>query len=193
MLEAVTTSSISVPPACVTSMQQVPTRLQTGDGMNPTHLIPITASCSWHRDPLTLSGLPYARWLPRLRHVDDLASAHVAAIDTMTESGEFGTYNLGNGNGYSVKEVIAACEKPGSEIPFTIGPCRERPCNPGCKLEKRTTAGWKPAHDSIEDCAERLELECYRRDCSFTASLGLNCCRRRQNQNTTTAVAHDLR
>ena len=88
-------------------------------------------------------------------HVDDLASAHVAAIDTMTESGVFGTYNLGNGNGYSVKEVIAACEKAvGSEI-FTIGPRREATLQPLLQApRKRDELGWTPTHDSIEEIAQ---------------------------------------
>ena len=86
----------------------------------------------------------------------------------MTESGVFGTYNLGNGNGYSVKEVIAACEKAvGSDIPFTIGPRREGdPATLVASSQKaRDELGWTPTHDSIDEIAQSAWIwECHRRD-----------------------------
>jgi UDP-glucose 4-epimerase len=138
-----------------------------------THLIPnALRAAAGTGNPLTLFGddypTPDGTCIRDYIHVDDLASAHVAAIDAMTESGVFGTYNLGNGNGYSVKEVITACEKAvGSEIPFTIGPRREGdPATLVASSQKaRDELSWTPTHDSIEEIAQSAwNWECYRRD-----------------------------
>ena len=138
-----------------------------------THLIPnALRAAAGTGNPLTLFGddypTPDGTCIRDYIHVDDLATAHVAAIDTMTESGVFGTYNLGNGNGYSVKEVIAACEKAvGSEIPFTIGPHREGdPATLIASSQKaRDELGWTPAHDSIDEITQSAwTWECYRRN-----------------------------
>ena len=86
----------------------------------------------------------------------------------MTQSGNFETYNLGNGNGYSVREVLAASEKAvGSEISFEVGPRREG--DPAILVaasqKARDELGWTPAHDSIEAITESAwHWECYRRD-----------------------------
>jgi UDP-glucose 4-epimerase len=127
--------------------------------MNPKHtLIPnALRAAAGTGNPLTLFGDDYptadGTCIRDYIHVDDLASAHVAAIDAMTESGVFGTYNLGNGNGYSVKEVISACEKAvGSEIPFTIGPRREGdPATLVASSQKaRDELGWSPQKSNID-------------------------------------------
>ena len=138
-----------------------------------THLIPnALRAAAGTGNPLTLFGDDYptadGTCVRDYIHVDDLASAHVAAIDAVTESGVFGTYNLGNGNGYSVKEVIAACEKAvGSDIPFAIGPRREGdPATLVASSQKaRDELGWTPTHDSIDEIAQSdWNWECYRRD-----------------------------
>ena len=57
-------------------------------------------------------------------HVADLARAHVLAL-TAAEPGEHLICNLGNGNGYSVREVLATiAQVTGREVPVTIGPRR---------------------------------------------------------------------
>jgi UDP-glucose 4-epimerase len=59
-------------------------------------------------------------------HIEDLSAAHLLALDA-TRSGEHRIFNLGNGNGFSVREVIAAAEEvTGLEIPT-----REAPRRPG--------------------------------------------------------------
>lgn len=138
-----------------------------------THLIPnALRAAAGTGKPLTLFGddypTPDGTCIRDYIHVDDLASAHVAAIGGMTRSGAFGAYNLGNDNGYSVKEVIAACEKAvGSSIPFTIGPRRDGdPATLVASSQKaRDELGWTPTHDSIEEIAQSAwNWECYRRD-----------------------------
>jgi UDP-glucose 4-epimerase len=61
-------------------------------------------------------------------HIDDLADAHVLALDGV-QAGEHRIFNLGNGNGFSVREVIAAAERvTGQEIPTRD--CPRRPGDP---------------------------------------------------------------
>ena len=86
-------------------------------------------------------------------HVADLVSAHLLALTALGESDKL-IYNLGSGNGYSVREVIdTACAVSGQKIPV-----RESPRRPGdsarlvASSEKiRRELGWKPQHDSLED------------------------------------------
>ena len=81
-------------------------------------------------------------------HVIDLAQAHILAM-----RGKSGFYNLGNGDGYSVREVITTCEKVcGRKIPVM-----EKPRRPGdppklvAAAEKaRTELGWKPKYPKLE-------------------------------------------
>jgi UDP-glucose 4-epimerase len=83
-------------------------------------------------------------------HIIDLAQAHVLAL----EPGKRGFYNLGNGDGYSVREVIRMCEKvTGKSIP-TIEKTR-RPGDPPKLVASAAKAmrelGWKPRYPSLED------------------------------------------
>ena len=138
-----------------------------------THLIPnALRAAAGTGNPLTLFGDDYptvdGTCVRDYIHVDDLASAHVAAIEKMSKSGVFSAYNLGNGNGYSVKEVIAACEKAvGAEIPHTVGPRREGdPATLVASAQKaRDELDWSPKHEGIDEIAQSSwNWECYRRD-----------------------------
>ena len=138
-----------------------------------THLIPnALRAAAGTGNALTLFGDDYpttdGTCVRDYTHVDDLASAHVAAIEKMSAGGNFSAYNLGNGNGYSVKEVIAACEKAvGAEIPFTIGPRREGdPATLVASAQKaRDELEWNPQFGAIDEIAQSAwNWECYRRD-----------------------------
>ena len=175
MLEAVTASS-DLSATCLRYFNAAGANnaANLGEWREPeTHLIPnALRAAAGTGNPLTLFGddypTPDGTCIRDYIHVDDLATAHIAAIDAMTESGVFSTYNLGNGNGYSVKEVIDACEKAvRSDIPFTIGPRREGdpPTLVASSQKARDELGWTPAHDSIEEIAQSAwNWECYRRD-----------------------------
>jgi UDP-glucose 4-epimerase len=83
-------------------------------------------------------------------HVSDLARAHVLALNTDTR----GFYNLGNGEGYSVRQVIGACEQvSGRPIPTIDRP--RRPGDPPRLVASATKAkrelGWQPQIPRIED------------------------------------------
>ena len=138
-----------------------------------THLIPnALRAAAGTGNALTLFGDDYpttdGTCVRDYIHVDDLASAHVAAIEKMSAGGNFSAYNLGNGNGYSVKEIIAACEKAvGAEIPFTIGPRREGdPATLVASAQKaRDELDWNPQFGAIDEIAQSAwNWECYRRD-----------------------------
>jgi UDP-glucose 4-epimerase len=94
-----------------------------GEDHHPeTHLIPLVlAAAAGRRENVKLFGTDYpTRDGSAVRdyiHVDDLAVAHVLALE-QTVSGAHRIYNLGNGNGFSVREVIAAAERvTGRSIP----------------------------------------------------------------------------
>ncbi len=80
------------------------------------------------RGPLTVFGTDYdtpdGTALRDYVHVQDLARAHVVALDIL-EAGRHGVYNVGTGRAHSVREVIAACERvTGLAVPHTDGPRR---------------------------------------------------------------------
>jgi UDP-glucose 4-epimerase len=82
-------------------------------------------------------------------HIVDLAQAHILAL----EPGKHGFYNLGNGDGYSVRQVIETCEKvTGKKIPATPKP--RRPGDPPklvASAERATRElGWKPKFPKLE-------------------------------------------
>jgi UDP-glucose 4-epimerase len=82
-------------------------------------------------------------------HIIDLAQAHILAL----EPGKHGFYNLGNGDGYSVRQVIQTCEK----ITGTKIPAMEKPRRPGDPPKLVAAAdkalrelGWKPKYPKLE-------------------------------------------
>jgi UDP-glucose 4-epimerase len=86
-------------------------------------------------------------------HVMDLASAHLLAVDRLRDGGESRIYNLGNGTGFSVKEVIEVARKvTGREIKAEIAP--RRAGDPAVLIASSKKAveelGWKPRFNSLE-------------------------------------------
>ena len=83
-------------------------------------------------------------------HIKDLAQAHILGL----QPGKTGFYNLGNGDGYSVKQVIKMCEKiTGKKIPAIEKP--RRPGDPPKLVASAEKAirelGWKPKYPKLED------------------------------------------
>jgi UDP-glucose 4-epimerase len=82
-------------------------------------------------------------------HVADLAQAHVLALGA-TEPGQHRVYNLGNGTGFSVRQVVDVCrEVTGVEIPAEIAPRRDGdPAVLVASSERiRTDLGWQATRD----------------------------------------------
>jgi UDP-glucose 4-epimerase len=89
-------------------------------------------------------------------HIADLVSAHLLTLDALGERDSL-IYNLGNGNGYSVREVIeTAREVTGHPIPAVESP--RRPGDPArlvASSEKiRNDLGWQPQHPDLKDILE---------------------------------------
>ncbi|MGN6481382.1 UDP-glucose 4-epimerase GalE [Luteibacter sp.] len=87
-------------------------------------------------------------------HVNDLASAHLLAIEYMASNEGAFTFNLGNGEGFTVREVIAAAEKvTGRPVPHEFAERREG--DPAVLVassqQARDELGWRPAMARMED------------------------------------------
>ncbi|HEY4582477.1 MAG TPA: UDP-glucose 4-epimerase GalE [Lysobacter sp.] len=90
-------------------------------------------------------------------HVLDLADAHLRALDWMDLEPGAHRFNLGNGNGFSVLEVIEAARKvTGRKIPYEIGPRRagDPPVLVASSAQAREKLGWMPKFDRIEPIIE---------------------------------------
>jgi UDP-glucose 4-epimerase len=90
-------------------------------------------------------------------HVLDLGSAHLQALDYLLGGGESMVMNLANGAGFSVREIIAACQRvTGVEIPFRIAP--RRPGDPAELVGSADLAarvlGWRPKYTDIDGIIE---------------------------------------
>jgi len=86
-------------------------------------------------------------------HIEDLASAHLLALDHASE-GRHDIFNLGNGNGFSVREVIDAVrEVTGLEIPVREAPRRpgDPPMLVAASAKIRAELGWTPRKPALTD------------------------------------------
>ncbi|MBI5282310.1 MAG: UDP-glucose 4-epimerase GalE [Candidatus Solibacter usitatus] len=126
-----------------------------------THLIPLVFRAIRTGVPLTVFGGDYATpdgtCIRDYIHVSDLASAHLAALDSLLAGGASGVFNAGTGRGYSVLEVLrAAGEVTGKKVPFVMGPRREGdPAELVADSSKlRKTLGWAPQYDSLSAMVE---------------------------------------
>jgi UDP-glucose 4-epimerase len=130
-----------------------------GERHNPeSHLIPIVLQvASGQRDELMMYGddypTPDGTCVRDYIHVADLATAHLLALDAITP-GRHEVYNLGNGDGYSILQVIeAAREVTGHPIPVKLAP--RRPGDPAATVassdKARRELGWIPARPALRD------------------------------------------
>lgn len=133
---------------------------QIGEDHNPeTHLIPIILEVALGKRPhVTIFGTDYATddgtCVRDYIHVTDLAQAHVLALEGLASGVPSGVYNLGNGNGFSVREVIETAERVvGAPIAVQDGPRRAGdPAVLVASAEKaKQVLGWKPQYGSLED------------------------------------------
>ena len=95
-------------------------------------------------------------------NVEDLAQAHIEALEYLKESGETNFFNLGTTEGNSVKEVFTACEEvKGASIPLEI--CPRRGGDPAILVADNKKAkevlGWIPQHDLMDCIKSAYEWE----------------------------------
>ena len=130
-----------------------------GEAHDPeTHLIPLILQVPLgKREKISIFGDDYptkdGTCVRDYIHVSDLAQAHILALDYLMKGGESNVFNLGNGVGFTVKEVIdVARSVTGHAIPAEIVPRRAGdPAQLVASSEKaRTVLGWKPKYDSLE-------------------------------------------
>ncbi|RZU50300.1 UDP-glucose 4-epimerase [Krasilnikovia cinnamomea] len=122
-----------------------------------THLIPIALQvAAGKRDKLQLFGddypTPDGTCVRDYIHVEDLARAHLLALDAATPS-EHRIFNLGNGNGFSNRQVVEAVrEVTGVDLPVEIAPRRsgDPAALVASSAKARSELGWVPEKDTLQ-------------------------------------------
>ncbi len=118
-----------------------------------THLIPLVLRAAITGEPITIFGNDYdtpdGTCIRDYIHVNDLAQAHILALEYLMAGGATEQFNVGTGAGYSVMDIIRAVEQvTGKKVPYVIGP--RRPGDPAALVaasEKlRQTLRWKPEY-----------------------------------------------
>lgn len=130
-----------------------------GEAHNPeTHLIPLILQVpNGQREKISIFGDDYATkdgtCVRDYIHVTDLAQAHILALDYLLKGGDNNVFNLGNGVGFTVKEVIDVARKvTGHPIPAEISPRRAGdPAQLVASSDKaKDVLGWKPQYADLE-------------------------------------------
>lgn len=131
-----------------------------GEAHSPeTHLIPLILQVPLgQREYISIFGDDYdtsdGTCIRDYIHVTDLAQAHILAVDYLMKGNESNIFNLGNGVGFTVKEVIDTARKvTGHEIPAIIA---ERRAGDPARLiassdKARQVLLWKPEHADLEE------------------------------------------
>jgi UDP-glucose 4-epimerase len=122
-----------------------------------THLIPIALDVArGRRERLSIFGTDYptpdGTCVRDYIHVKDLAAAHILALERLDTIGT-DIFNLGNGNGFSVRQVVDVVARvTGREIPVEMAD--RRPGDPATLVasseKARRVLGWTPALDDLE-------------------------------------------
>ena len=133
-------------------------KAELGEDHDPeTHLIPLVLRAALMGHPIFIFGTDYdtpdGTCIRDYIHVTDLAHAHLLALQKLEQGRYSGVYNLGNGEGHSVKEVIEVARKvTGRKIAVIESP--RRPGDPSCLIassEKiKRELGWEPVYHGLE-------------------------------------------
>lgn len=130
-----------------------------GEDHNPeTHLIPLVLHTALGiRKTISIFGTDYetpdGTCVRDYIHVTDLADAHVLGMKYLLDGGETAVFNLGNGNGFSVREVIESARRiTGLPIPAEEKPRRpgDSPSLIGSAEKAKTILGWNPQYADID-------------------------------------------
>ena len=131
---------------------------ELGERHNPeTHLIPLVLqAASGRRDAITVYGEDYdtpdGTCIRDYIHITDLCQAHLLALEQLLNGADSAAYNLGNGSGFSVKQVIEiAKEVTDKTIPVIMG---ERRDGDPAKLvadskQAQSVLGWQPQYADL--------------------------------------------
>ena len=126
-----------------------------------THLIPLVLRAVQTGAPMTVFGSDYdtpdGTCIRDYIHVDDLAQAHILAVEHLMNGGASDQFNVGTGKGHSVLEMIHAVEEvTGRKVPYVFGPRRDGdPPSLVAGSEKlRTRLGWTPKYTDLKPIVE---------------------------------------
>jgi UDP-glucose 4-epimerase len=126
-----------------------------------THLIPLLLRAAATGKPITIFGddyeTPDGTCIRDYIHVDDLAQAHILALEHLLGGGPSRQFNVGTGSGHSVMEVIRAVEEvTGRKVPYVVGPRREGdpPALVAGSGRLREELGWAPRYSDLRAIVE---------------------------------------
>ncbi len=131
-----------------------------GEDHDPeTHLIPlILLTALGKREHISVYGTDYptpdGTCIRDYIHVSDLAAAHVLGLKYLLDGGDSQVFNLGNGNGFSVKEVIETAKQvTAKEIKVVFGDRRagDPPILVGSSDRARRILAWQPKYPDLQD------------------------------------------
>jgi UDP-arabinose 4-epimerase len=134
--------------------------IEIGEDHDPeTHIVPLVLDAAvGDRDAITVFGTDYetadGTCVRDYIHVTDLAKAHVLALKALEQGLEHRAFNLGNGQGYSVREVIASVERvAGRRVPVKLG--ERRPGDPARLISNSARAAkelqWSPQFVDLDE------------------------------------------
>lgn len=146
--------------ACLRYFNAAGAGLGLGEDHHPeTHLIPLILEVAQgKRNAIRLFGTdwdtPDGTCVRDFIHVEDLADAHLRAVNLLASGSEGGAFNLGNGEGHSVLQAVEVARKiTGHPIPTEPAP--RRPGDPArlvaSSAKARTILGWTPQHPTLEE------------------------------------------
>lgn len=131
-----------------------------GESHDPeTHLLPLILQVArGDRESIGIFGTDYdtpdGTCIRDYIHVLDLAQAHSLALTKMRDGGASGIYNLGSEQGYSVREVIATCEKLSGKSVRTIEQPRRAGDPPrlvASAAKAKSELGWQPRYQHLDE------------------------------------------
>ena len=133
---------------------------EIGEAHNPeSHLIPLVLQVpNGKRASISVFGTDYdtpdGTCIRDYVHVTDLAEAHMLAVEYLMRGGRSDVFNLGNGVGYSVREVIETARRVTGH-PIPVQECERRAGDPARLVasgeKARAVLGWSPKMASLED------------------------------------------
>ena len=132
---------------------------EIGERHDPeNHLIPLVIFAALgQRDRIKIFGTDYptkdGTCVRDYIHINDLADAHIRALDYLKEKDQSDSFNLGNGNGYSVLEIIERVKKISGKD-FTVESASARDGDPptliGSSRKATNLLGWQPKFYDID-------------------------------------------
>jgi UDP-glucose 4-epimerase len=136
---------------------------ELGERHNPeSHLIPlILQAASGRREAISIFGRDYptddGTCVRDYVHINDLCDAHSLALEKMQKSGDSARYNLGNGKGFSVQQVIDAVKRI-ADNEFKVIHAERRAGDPAVLVADSALAkqalGWTPRFEQLETIIE---------------------------------------